>query len=116
MSAARVNGIVIATDDETLPTADLRQRACTELLRQAVFAQRVASPDLAVEMADPPEGLTFTCDDRMVGQALTNVVKNGVEAIEGAARTGKIGDGKIFVYDLEQVVRIRTGETGNEAL
>ena len=39
-----------------------------------------------------------------------------IEAIEGAARTGKIGDGKIFVYDLEQVVRIRTGETGKEAL
>ena len=33
-----------------------------------------------------------------------------------AARTGKIGDGKLFVYDLEQVVRIRTGETGKEAL
>ncbi|HEX2519237.1 MAG TPA: P-II family nitrogen regulator [Castellaniella sp.] len=39
-----------------------------------------------------------------------------VEVIAGAARTGKIGDGKIFVYDLEQVVRIRTGETGKEAL
>ena len=39
-----------------------------------------------------------------------------IEAIAGAARTGKIGDGKIFVYDLEQVVRIRTGETGIEAL
>jgi nitrogen regulatory protein P-II 2 len=39
-----------------------------------------------------------------------------VEAITKAARTGKIGDGKIFVYDLEQVVRIRTGETGKEAL
>ena len=39
-----------------------------------------------------------------------------IEAIEGAARTGKIGDGKVFVYDLEQVVRIRTGETGKEAL
>ena len=36
--------------------------------------------------------------------------------IEAAARTGKIGDGKVFVYDLEQVVRIRTGETGKEAL
>ena len=36
--------------------------------------------------------------------------------MEGAARTGKIGDGKIFVYDVEQVVRIRTGETGKEAL
>jgi len=39
-----------------------------------------------------------------------------IEAIEGAARTGKIGDGKVFVYDLEQVVRIRTGETGKDAL
>ena len=39
-----------------------------------------------------------------------------IEAIENAARTGKIGDGKIFVSHLEQVVRIRTGETGNEAL
>ena len=39
-----------------------------------------------------------------------------IEAIEAGARTGKIGDGKVFVYDLEQVVRIRTGETGAEAL
>jgi nitrogen regulatory protein P-II 2 len=39
-----------------------------------------------------------------------------VEAIEKAANTGKIGDGKIFVFDLEQVVRIRTGETGAEAI
>ena len=39
-----------------------------------------------------------------------------VDAIVRAARTGKIGDGKIFVYDLEQVYRIRTGETGEEAL
>ena len=39
-----------------------------------------------------------------------------VDAIVTAARTGKIGDGKIFVYALEQVVRIRTGETGKEAL
>ncbi|GGX09142.1 MULTISPECIES: P-II family nitrogen regulator [Undibacterium] len=45
-----------------------------------------------------------------------NIVDRAIEAIETAARTGKIGDGKIFVYSLEQVVRIRTGETGNEAL
>jgi nitrogen regulatory protein P-II 2 len=43
-------------------------------------------------------------------------VDRAIEAIEASARTGKIGDGKIFVYDLEQVVRIRTGETGPEAL
>ncbi|MBM2829825.1 MAG: putative nitrogen regulatory protein [Gammaproteobacteria bacterium] len=39
-----------------------------------------------------------------------------IEAITKAANTGKIGDGKIFVYTLDQVVRIRTGETGGEAL
>ena len=39
-----------------------------------------------------------------------------IETIEGAARTGKIGDGKIFVTPVEQVIRIRTGEQGAEAL
>jgi len=39
-----------------------------------------------------------------------------VDAIEKSANTGKIGDGKIFVFDLEQAIRIRTGETGAEAL
>lgn len=44
------------------------------------------------------------------------VVEHAVEAIIKAARTGKIGDGKIFVVDVEQVVRIRTGETGSDAV
>ena len=48
-----------------------------------------------------------------VSEALVDQV---IEAIEGAARTGKIGDGKIFVTAVEQVVRIRTGETGESAL
>jgi nitrogen regulatory protein PII len=39
-----------------------------------------------------------------------------IEAISNAARTGKIGDGKIFVYAVEQVIRIRTGEAGPEAI
>ena len=45
-----------------------------------------------------------------------SLLDQAVEAIENAARTGKIGDGKIFVSNLESVVRIRTGETGQEAL
>ena len=44
------------------------------------------------------------------------IVDRVIEAIEQAARTGKIGDGKVFVFDLEQVIRIRTGETGTDAL
>jgi nitrogen regulatory protein P-II 2 len=45
-----------------------------------------------------------------------DLVEGVVEAILAAAATGKIGDGKIFVYDLAKAVRIRTGETDNEAL
>jgi nitrogen regulatory protein P-II 1 len=45
-----------------------------------------------------------------------DVVEHAVEAIVKAARTGKIGDGKIFVQNVEQVIRIRTGETGAEAV
>lgn len=45
-----------------------------------------------------------------------NIVESAVEAIIEAAQTGKIGDGKIFVTNIEQTVRIRTGETGEEAL
>ena len=46
----------------------------------------------------------------------TDIAEKVIEAIRGAANTGKIGDGKIFVTTVEQVVRIRTGETGPEAL
>ncbi|MND09596.1 Nitrogen regulatory protein P-II [compost metagenome] len=44
------------------------------------------------------------------------LVRQVVETIESSAKTGRIGDGKIFVYDLEEVVRIRTGERGKDAL
>ena len=46
----------------------------------------------------------------------TEMLEQVIEAIEKSASTGKIGDGKIFVLDLEQVIRIRTGEIGAEAL
>ena len=45
-----------------------------------------------------------------------NLLDRAMEAIVNAARTGKIGDGKIFVSNVEQVVRIRTGETGEQAI
>ncbi|MBS3963028.1 MAG: P-II family nitrogen regulator [Methylomonas sp.] len=45
-----------------------------------------------------------------------NVVDQAVETIVKAANTGKIGDGKIFVTNLEQIIRIRTGETGEDAI
>ena len=75
-----------------------RQKGHTELYRGAEYVVDFL-PKVKVEAA---------IKDEMLDQA--------IEAIEAGARTGKIGDGKIFVYDLEQVVRIRTGETGAEAL
>jgi len=45
-----------------------------------------------------------------------DMLEQVLEAIENSAKTGKIGDGKIFVSEIEQVIRIRTGETGAEAL
>jgi len=45
-----------------------------------------------------------------------NLVDRTIEAVNKAAKTGKIGDGKIFVFDVEQAIRIRTGESGDDAL
>jgi nitrogen regulatory protein P-II 2 len=46
----------------------------------------------------------------------TDMLEQVIEAIEKSANTGKIGDGKVFVFDLEEAIRIRTGETGADAL
>ncbi|SPE31447.1 regulatory protein, P-II 2, for nitrogen assimilation by glutamine synthetase, regulates GlnL (NRII) and GlnE (ATase) [Burkholderiales bacterium] len=75
-----------------------RQKGHTELYRGAEYVVDFL-PKVKLEAA---------VDDALVDRA--------IEAIEASARTGKIGDGKIFVFDLKQVVRIRTGETGKEAL
>ena len=45
-----------------------------------------------------------------------SMVENVIEAIENAARTGRIGDGKIFVLDVDQAIRIRTGDRGSDAI
>jgi nitrogen regulatory protein P-II 2 len=75
-----------------------RQKGHTELYRGAEYVVDFL-PKVKVEAA--------LADD---------LLDRAIEAIEKAANTGKIGDGKVFVFDLLQVVRIRTGETGAEAL
>ena len=75
-----------------------RQKGHTELYRGAEYVVDFL-PKVKVELV---------VADSMVDTALESIVK--------AARTGKIGDGKIFVSSVDQVVRIRTGETGEEAV
>ena len=75
-----------------------RQKGHTELYRGAEYVVDFL-PKVKVEVA--------ISDD---------VAQQVIEAITGAANTGKIGDGKIFLTSVEQAVRIRTGETGDEAL
>lgn len=75
-----------------------RQKGHTELYRGAEYVVDFL-PKIKVEIA---------VDDDMVEKV--------IEAITAAARTGKIGDGKIFVFELNQVIRIRTGESGSDAL
>jgi nitrogen regulatory protein PII len=75
-----------------------RQKGHTEIYRGAEYVVDFI-PKIRIELAVPSE-----------------MVPSVVERIVTTARTGKIGDGKIFVYDIEDVVRIRTGERGKEAL
>jgi len=75
-----------------------RQKGHTEIYRGAEYAVSFL-PKVKVEVA-----------------VATDMVDKAVEAIIGAAKTGQIGDGKIFVYGIDRAVRIRTGETDTDAL
>lgn len=75
-----------------------RQKGQTEIYRGAEYS---------IEFV-PKVRLEIVVDDARIEQV--------VEAVAEAAKTGKIGDGKIFVYDISQAVRIRTGESGDDAV
>lgn len=75
-----------------------RQKGHTELYRGAEYVVDFV-PKIKIEVA-----------------VATDMLEQVMEAITSSARSNKIGDGKIFVYELERVVRIRTGETDNDAL
>lgn len=74
-----------------------RQKGHTELYRGAEYVIDFL-PKLKIELAVPDA-----------------IVDSVIDVITKTARTGKIGDGKIFVFDLEQAIRVRTGETGDDA-
>ena len=75
-----------------------RQRGHTELYRGAEYVVDFL-PKIKIEIVLPD-----------------NLVEQAVEAIIGSAKTGRIGDGKIFIVPLDEVIRIRTGEKGEEAI
>jgi nitrogen regulatory protein P-II 1 len=75
-----------------------RQKGHTELYRGAEYVVDFL-PKVKIEVV---------CEDGLVDRA--------VEAIMAAARTGRIGDGKIFISDIQDVIRIRTGERGEDAV
>ncbi len=75
-----------------------RQKGHTELYRGAEYVVDFL-PKVKIEVVVPKERL-----------------EAAVEAIQKAARTGRIGDGKIFVLDVQEAIRIRTGETGGDAI
>ena len=75
-----------------------RQKGHTEIYRGAEYAVSFL-PKIKIEVAVP-----------------SDLADSAVEAITSAAKTGQIGDGKVFVFPLDQAVRIRTGETGADAL
>ncbi|HEB80388.1 MAG TPA: P-II family nitrogen regulator [Chromatiales bacterium] len=75
-----------------------RQKGHTELYRGAEYVVDFL-PKVKVEVA---------VDDALLDRV--------IDAVRNSAQTGKIGDGKIFVYNLEQAIRIRTGEAGTDAL
>jgi nitrogen regulatory protein PII len=93
LSAVGVQGITV-----TEVKGFGRQKGHTELYRGAEYVVDFL-PKVKIEAV---------IDDALVEQS--------IEAIVGSARTGKIGDGKIFVQSVEQVIRIRTGETGHDAI
>jgi nitrogen regulatory protein P-II 2 len=75
-----------------------RQKGHTEIYRGAEYAVSFL-PKIKIEVA-----------------VAADMAERAVEAISNAAKTGQIGDGKVFVYSIEQAVRIRTGETDSDAL
>ncbi len=93
LSALGVSGITV-----TEVKGFGRQKGHTELYRGAEYVVDFL-PKVKVEVAVKAE-----------------LLEQAIEAIQKSAQTGKIGDGKIFVWDLEQVVRIRTGEAGEAAV
>jgi len=82
-----------------MPAPNFSEEEADELVRAAVFAQRIARPDIQIELIEPLPEVRVVCDGRMLSQAIGNVLKNGGEAIssrlmrDGGPEEGDPGDG-----------------------
>ncbi len=79
-----------------MPSPKFETQSANELLRQAVFAQRVADPETAIELQEPDDEIVLVCDGRMVGQALTNLFKNAGEAVAARRQASPGLKGKLI--------------------
>ncbi len=89
-----------------MPAPVMRRENLQELIHQAVFLQRVAHPAVAFETRAPMEALAVECDGRLVSQALTNVLKNAVEAIDAREATGDGTPGRIVISVTREPSRV----------
>ena len=89
-----------------MPAPVFRSEEVQELVRHAVFLQRVAQPQVAFEVSAPTEPLKFECDGRLVSQALTNVLKNAEEAIAARMAAGDARPGRIAIDVQESGVQV----------
>jgi two-component system nitrogen regulation sensor histidine kinase NtrY len=94
-----------------MPAPKFADQDAVELLRAAVFAQRVASPDIQVELEEPTPAVTLVADDRMLTQVLTNLLKNAAEAV-GARRGSAKGLIRVRLISDEAGVTIEIEDNG----
>ncbi|PKQ01854.1 MAG: PAS domain-containing sensor histidine kinase, partial [Alphaproteobacteria bacterium HGW-Alphaproteobacteria-12] len=108
-----------------MPSASFKPLDLNEILRQAVFLQRIGHPEIEYDLVLPEEPIIVECDGRLVSQALTNILKNAAEAIRGhdgsededdaealRASRGKIGRIQLSVLADENIVTVVATDSG----
>src|SRR6516225_5269824 len=99
-----------------MPAPVIKPENLVEIVRQTVFLQRTAHPDIAFETNFPSRPVTIRCDARLVGQALINIVKNAIEAIElriAEQRADPSGHIRVSMSDVAGQVAVIVEDNGN---
>jgi len=99
-----------------MPAPVIKPENLVEIVRQTVFLQRTAHPDIAFETIFPTRSVTVRCDARLVGQALINIVKNAIEAIElriAEQRADRAGQIRVSISDVAGHAAVIVEDNGN---